>query len=146
MTTNYQANTTYDTLHKLGFTIVTAPTDSVFYLKMNMRKPPTDDIHVRRAIALAFDYNTVRKQILPGAPVGGPLSTIFKEAYNASLPMPKQDMAAARAELARSKYAGKTNIPLTLGYVSTAPFEAQIALLFNSIMSQLGFKVTLNPQ
>src|SRR2546430_13696741 len=61
MTSNYQANTTYDTLHKLGFTIVTAPTDSVFYLKMNMRKPPTDDIHVRRAIALAFDYNTDRK-------------------------------------------------------------------------------------
>jgi peptide/nickel transport system substrate-binding protein len=146
MTSNYQANTTYDTLHKLGFTIVTAPTDSVFYLKMNMRKPPTDDIHVRRAIALAFDYNTVRQQIRPGAPVGGPLSTVFKDAYNRSLPMPKQNLPAAKAELAKSKYAGKTNIPITLGYVATAPFEAQIGLLFNSIMSQLGFKVTLNPQ
>jgi peptide/nickel transport system substrate-binding protein len=146
MTSNYQANTTYDTLRKLGFTIVTAPTDSVFYLKMNTRKPPTDDVHVRRALALAFDYNTVRQQIRPGAPVGGPLSTVFKDAYNSSLPMPKQNLPAAKAELAKSKYAGTTNIPITLGYVATAPFEAQIGLLFNSIMSQLGFKVTLNPQ
>jgi peptide/nickel transport system substrate-binding protein len=146
MTSQFQANTTYDTLQRLGFHIVTSPTETVFYLKLNTHIPPTDDLHVRRAMALAFDYNTVRKQILPGAPVGGPLSTIFKDAYNSSLPMPKQNLAAARAELARSRYAGKTNIPLTLGYVSTAPFEAQIALLFNNIMSQLGFKVTLNPQ
>ncbi len=88
-----------------GFTIVSAPTDSVFYLKMNTRKAPTDDIHVRRAIALAFDYNTVRQQIRPGPPRGGPLSPIFKDAYDARLPLPKQDMTAARAELAKSKYA-----------------------------------------
>lgn len=146
MTSNYQANTTYDTLQKIGFKIVSAPTDSVFYLKLNTRKPPTDDIHVRRAIALAFDYNTVRQQIRPGAPVGGPLSTVFKDAYNTSLPMPKQDLTAAKKELAKSKYAGQSNIPISLSYVTTASFEAQVGLLFNSIMSQLGFKVTLNPQ
>ena len=31
-------------------------------------------------------------------------------------------------------------------YVSGATFEAQIGLLFNSIMSQIGFKVSINPQ
>src|SRR5579883_2139300 len=70
----------------------------------------------------------------------------LQDAYNSSLPLPKQDLAAAKAELAKSKYAGKGAIPLTLSYVTTAPFEAQIALLFNSIMSQIGFKVTINPQ
>ncbi|HZS92231.1 MAG TPA: ABC transporter substrate-binding protein [Chloroflexota bacterium] len=146
MTSQYQANTTYDTLKGLGFKIVTSPTTEVFYLKMNTRIAPTDDIHVRRAIALAFDYNTVRQRLYPGAPVSGPLSPAFKDAYNSSLPLPKQDLAAAKAELAKSKYAGKGAIPLTLSYVTTAPFEAQIALLFNSIMSQIGFKVTINPQ
>jgi len=146
MTSNYQSNTTYNTLKAQGFTIVSAPTDSVFYLKMNTRQAPTDDIHVRRAIALAFDYNTARQQIRPGAPVGGPLSTVFKDAYDARLPLPKQDLAAAKAEMSKSKYAGQSNIPLTFSYVSSTPFEEQIGLLFNSVASQLGFKVTLNPQ
>lgn len=146
MTSNYQANTTYDTLKGLGFNIVSAPTTSVFYLKMNTRIAPTDDIHVRRAIALAFDYNTTRQRLRPGAPTAGPLSPAFKDAYDSSLPLPKQNLPAAKAELAKSKYAGKGPIPLSLSYVTTAPFEAQIALLFNSIMSQIGFKVTINPQ
>jgi peptide/nickel transport system substrate-binding protein len=146
MTSNYQSNTTYNTLKGLGFNIWSSPTTSVFYLKMNTRIPPTDDIHVRRAIALAYDYNTTRQQLRPGAPVGGPLSPVFKDAYNASLPLPKQDLNAAKAELAKSKYAGKGAIPITFGYVSGATFEAQIGLLFNSIMSQLGFKVSINPQ
>jgi peptide/nickel transport system substrate-binding protein len=146
MTSNYQSNTTYATLKAQGFTIVSAPTDSVFYLKMNTRKPPTDDIHVRRAIALAFDYDTVRRQIRPGAALGGPLSTVFKDAYDARLPLPKQDMAAAKAEMAKSKYAHQSTIPLSLSYVSSTPFEEQVGLLFNSVMSQLGFKVSLNPQ
>jgi peptide/nickel transport system substrate-binding protein len=146
MTSNYQSNTTYATLKSIGFNIVSTPTTNVFYLKMNTRIPPTDDIHVRRAIALAFDYNTTRQQLEPGAPVGGPLSPVFKDAYNSSLPPPRQDLAAARAELARSTYAGKGPIPLTFSYVTTVNFEAQIALLFNSIMSEIGFKVTINPQ
>ncbi|MDB5074367.1 MAG: transporter, periplasmic oligopeptide-binding protein, partial [Chloroflexi bacterium] len=146
MTSQFQGNTTYDTLQHMGFNIVKAPTTSVFYLKLNTRLAPTDDIHVRRALALAFDYTTVQQRLLPGAPVGGPLSTIFKDAYNGSLSIPKQNLAAAKAELAKSKYAGKGPIPLSLGYVVSASFEAQIGLLFNSIMSQVGFKVTLNPQ
>lgn len=146
MTSNYQSNTTYDTLKSQGFTIWSSPTTSVFYLKLNTRIAPTDDIHVRRAIALAFDYETTRSKLRPGAPVSGPLSPVFKDAYNASLPLPKQDLAAAKAELAKSKYAGKGPIPLTFGYVSGATFESQIGLLFNSIMSQIGFKVNINPQ
>ncbi len=146
MTSHYQANTTYDTLKSLGFNIWTSPASQVFYLKLNTRIPPTDDIHVRRAIALAFDYNTTRQRLRPGVPVTGPLSPVFKSAYNSSLPLPRQDLTAAKAELAKSKYAGKGAIPLSLGYVSTASFEAQVGLLFNSIMSQLGFKVSINPQ
>ncbi len=146
MTSNYQSNTTYDTLKGLGFTVFSAPTDSVFYLKLNTRQAPTDDIHVRKAIALAFDYNTVRQQIRPGAPVGGPLSAIFKDAYDAKLPLPTQNMAAAKAEMAKSKYAGQSGIPLSFSYVSSTPFEEQTGLLFNSVVSQLGFKVSLSPQ
>ncbi len=146
MTSNYQSNTTYTTLKSLGFNIWSSPTTSVFYLKLNTRIPPTDDIHVRKAIALAFDYTTTRNDLRPGAAIGGPLSPVFKDAYDAGLPVPKQDLAAAKAELAKSKYAGKGDIPITLSYVTGAIFESQIALLFNSIMSPLGFKVSISPQ
>jgi peptide/nickel transport system substrate-binding protein len=145
MTSQFQANPTYDTLKKIGFNIWQAPTETVFYLKMNTQKAPTDDIHVRRAIALAFDYDTVRKTIEPGQPVAGPLAPIFKDAYNNALPLPKQDLTAAKAELAKSKYAHQSSIPLTLTYVSNTPFETQLGLLFNSIMENLGFKVSIQP-
>ncbi len=145
MTSQFQGIPAYKTLKSLGFNLFTAPTETVFYLKMNMQLAPTDDIHVRRAIALAFDYNTTRNQLLPGAPVNGPLAPVFKDAYNSSLPVPQQNLAAAKAELAKSKYAGKGLIPLSFSYVSGSSFEAQIGLLFNNIMSNLGFKVTLNP-
>ncbi|MGH2345326.1 MAG: ABC transporter substrate-binding protein, partial [Chloroflexota bacterium] len=129
----------------LGFKLFTAPTETVFYLKMNMKLAPTDDIHVRRAIALAFDYNTTRSKLVPGAAVDGPLAPVFKAAYNGNLPAIQQNMAAAKAELAKSKYAGKGAIPLTFSYVTDSSFEAQVGLLFNSVMSSIGFKVTLNP-
>ncbi|HVC81876.1 MAG TPA: ABC transporter substrate-binding protein [Chloroflexota bacterium] len=145
MTSQFQGIPAYTTLKNLGFKLFTAPTETVFYLKMNMALAPTDDIHVRRAIALAFDYNTTRTRLLPGAPVNGPLAPIFKDAYNGSLPAIQQNLTAAKAELAKSKYAGKGAIPLTFSYVTGSSFEAQIGLLFNSVMSSIGFKVTLNP-
>ncbi|MGH2411374.1 MAG: ABC transporter substrate-binding protein, partial [Chloroflexota bacterium] len=145
MTSQFQGIPAYNTLKNLGFKLFTAPTETVFYLKMNMQLAPTDDIHVRRAIALAFDYNTTRAKLLPGAPVNGPLAPIFKDAYNGSLPAIQQNLSAAKAELDKSKYAGKGPIPLTFSYVTGSSFEAQIGLLFNSVMSSIGFKVTLNP-
>jgi peptide/nickel transport system substrate-binding protein len=145
LTSQFQGITAYKTLQGLGFKLFTAPTETVFYLKMNMKLAPTDDIHVRQAIALAFDYNTTRTRLLPGAPVDGPLAPIFKDAYNGSLPAIQQNLTAAKAELAKSKYAGKGAIPLTFSYVTGSSFEEQIGLLFNSVMSSIGFKVTLNP-
>ena len=53
---------------------------------MNTKMPPTDDIHVRRAIALATDYETVRNVLHPGEPMNGPLASVFKDAYLNDLP------------------------------------------------------------
>ena len=44
----------------------------MFYYMMNTKKPPLDDIHVRKAVAYAFDYETVVKEIFKGA-----LNTLF---------------------------------------------------------------------
>jgi peptide/nickel transport system substrate-binding protein len=46
--------------------------------------------------------------------------------------------------MAKSGYAGKTDIPLKLTYVSSAKFEEEIALLMQSNLQHLGFTVTLS--
>ena len=50
---------------------------------------------------------------------------------------------AAKAEIAKSGYAGQKDIPLTLTYVSGTKFEEELALLMQANLEQIGFKVTL---
>ena len=114
MSSQYQSPDTYDALAKMPrMKIVKGETPVAFYLKLNTRQAPTDDIHIRKAIALATDYDTIKGTILPGGDLTGPLPKTFAEAHLDS-PPPKFDLAAAKAEIAKSAYAGKTDIPLGL--------------------------------
>ena len=144
MSSQYQSPDTYDALAKMPrFKIVKGETSIAFYLKLNTKRAPTDDLHIRKAIALATDYDTIKSTILPGGDLNGPLPKTFAEAHLDS-PPPKFDLQAAKAEIAKSAYAGKTDIPLSLHYVSAAKFEEEIALLMQSSLQQIGFKVTLS--
>lgn len=146
MTSQFQSPETYDSLKQNSrFKVVSANTASAFYLKLNTKMAPTDDIHVRRAIACATDYDTIQQQINPGGPLNGPLPSIFADAVATDIAAPKFDMDCAKAEMAKSKYAGQSNIPITLQYVSGTKFEEDIALLMQSNLEQLGFKVTNQP-
>jgi peptide/nickel transport system substrate-binding protein len=144
MSSQYQSPDTYDALAKMPrFKIVTGVTPVAFYLKFNTKVAPTDDVHVRKAIALATDYDTIHSTIIPGGELTGPLPKTFAEAY-LPLPAPKFDLEAAKAEIANSGYGGKSDIPLSLTYVSSAKFEEELALLMQSNLQQIGFKVTLS--
>jgi len=147
MTSEFQANETYAALAKMPrFRVVSQPTGTAFYFKMNTQVAPTDDVHVRKAIACATDYQTIRNSIYPGAPLAGPLPAVFKNDYLTTLKDPTFDMSCAKSELAQSKYAGKGAIPLTFSYVSGASFEEEIGLLMKSNLEKIGFKVTLAPE
>ncbi|MCD7107909.1 ABC transporter substrate-binding protein [Rhizobium sp. DKSPLA3] len=142
MTSQYQSPETYKALADMGrFTVVSEPTTTAFYLKLNTKVPPTDDVHIRRALALATDYQTIRDVILPGGELTTPLPSGFAEFHAGDVPAPKYDLEAAKAEIAQSKYAG-SEIPITLGYVAGTKFEEEISLLMQSNLEQLGFKVT----
>jgi peptide/nickel transport system substrate-binding protein len=144
MSSQYQSPDTYDTLAKMPrFKVVKGETSVAFYLKLNTKAEPTNDLHIRRAIALATDYDTIRSTILPGGELDGPLPKTFAAAH-LDTPPPKFDLEAAKAEFAKSSYAGKTDVPLTLTYVSGTKFEEELALLMQSNLQQLGFKVTLS--
>ena len=120
-------------------------TSVAFYLKLNTKTAPTDDVHIRKALALATDYDTVRGSILPGGDLTGPLPKTFATAW-LDTPAPKFDLAAAKAQIAASAYAGKGDIPITLTYVAGAKFEEELALLMQSNLQQIGFKVTLQSE
>lgn len=144
MSSQYQSPDTYDALAKMPrFKIVKGVTAIAFYLKLNTKVAPTNDLHIRRALALATDYETVHGAILPGGELTGPLPKTFAEAH-LDTPAPKFDLDAAKAEIAKSAYAGKTDIPLSLAYVSAAKFEEELALLMQSNLQQIGFKVNLS--
>jgi peptide/nickel transport system substrate-binding protein len=144
MTSQFQSPDTYDALAKMPrLKIVKGETAVAFYLKLNTKQAPTDDVHIRKAIALATDTDTIKSTILPGGDLTGPLPKTFAEAHLES-PPPKFDLDAAKAEIAKSAYAGKTDIPLNRAYVSSAKFEEEVALLMQSSLQQIGFKVTLS--
>lgn len=146
MSSQYQSPDTYETLAKMPrLKIVKGVTPIAFYLKLNTKVAPTDDIHIRKALALATDYETIRGTILPGGDLTGPLPKTFAEAYLDS-PAPKFDLDAAKAEIAKSAYAGKTDIPIALTYVSGPKFEEEIALLMQANLQQIGFKVTVQSE
>jgi peptide/nickel transport system substrate-binding protein len=144
MSSQYQSPDTYDALAKMPrLKVVKGVTPVAFYLKLNTKVAPTDDVHIRKALALATDYETVNGTILPGGELTGPLPKTFAEAHLDS-PAPKFDLEAAKAEIAKSAYAGKTDIPLNLTYVSSAKFEEELGLLMQSNLQQIGFKVNLS--
>ncbi|APH73759.1 ABC transporter substrate-binding protein [Aquibium oceanicum] len=138
----FQAPETYTALEEMGrFEILKFDTATAFMMKLNTQVAPTDDVHIRRALALATDYDTIRDVIYPGGVLSTPLPKAFAEFHADDIPEPKFDMEAAKAEIAKSKYAGQ-EIPITLGYVANTKFEEEISLLMQSNLEQLGFKVT----
>ena len=144
MSSQYQSPDTYDALAKMPrFKIVKGVTAVAFYLKLNTKVAPTNDVHIRKALALATDYETINSTILPGGELTGPLPKTFAEAH-LDTPAPKFDLEAAKAEIAKSAYAGKTDIPLNLTYVSSVKFEEELGLLMQSNLQQIGFKVNLS--
>jgi peptide/nickel transport system substrate-binding protein len=147
MTSQFQAPDTYAALGKMDrFKVVAADTATAFYLKLNTKVAPTDDVHIRRAIACATDYETLRKEILPGGDLTTPLPKLFADFHDDAAPAPKLDLDCAKAEIAKSKYADQKPIPIAFLYVSGTKFEEDIGLLMQSQLDQIGFKTTLQSE
>ena len=142
MSSQFQSPDTYAALEAMGrFNIVSQDTATAFYLKLNTQVAPTDDVHIRRALACATDYETIRDVIYPGGVLSTPLPSAFAEFHADDVPAPVFDLECAKAEIAQSKYAGQP-IPITLGYVAGTQFEEEISLLMQSNLEPLGFVVT----
>ena len=72
------------------YRVVEAASATGCYLKINNQRAPAVDIHVRRAITLTTDCETIRDVIYPGGVMEGPLAGAFAHAVpsEAEAPVP----------------------------------------------------------
>ena len=147
MSADSQAQETYEAIEKMdGYSVMSFPTATNFYFKLNHQVAPTDDINIRKALALATDYDTIREALLPGESLNGPMGPVFSDAWYADAPAPVFDLEQAKALVQQSKYAGDAPIPVEIMYVAGLAFEEEIGLLMKSNLDQIGFDTILKPE
>lgn len=125
-----------------GVEVAQYSTAAQWDLLIHTRKPPTDDIHFRKAMAWATDYDTVVNQILVGFPQArGPIPQVLSS-HDPTLFQYHRNLDKAMEELKQSKYYGELDkYPVELHWVAEVPDEEKIALLFMSNMADIGIKV-----
>src|SRR5699024_3589489 len=100
ISSQWRPTETYAALAREGMDLATEGGTSIFFLKLNTQRPPTDDLHFRKAMALAFDYEAllsilaVNDDVSLGKSIAGPLPAGFPGA-DPNLPLPALDIEAA---------------------------------------------------
>jgi peptide/nickel transport system substrate-binding protein len=142
---------TYQTFKELesypGITVQVDPSYELIHYTMNNQRPPTDDIHVRRAICYAFNYQEALSEVLPACfQAEGPVTINMPEHNKTGLAY-EYNIDKAKAELAQSKYTPEQLSEMTLDcvYVSGLEWEARLSALLKSSMSKIGLNVQLRP-
>jgi len=125
-----------------SFQVVSRPV-GVMRLGLNTAKPPLDDLHVRRAISLALDRDSIVKAALRG---GGSkacswVSATFLRGYQPQFGC-TTELVQAKTELAQSAYPNGTSFSLVYDSAdSLMPLTAQIV---QSDLAKIGISVNLN--
>lgn len=125
----------------LGGTLIETPSFSLTYLGFRTDVAPLDDVHVRRALHLAFPRERVARIALDGevAVAGGIVSNGMLGVDWAANVAPF-DVQAARDELARSRYASADQIP-TIRIDVSGSYAGEAFL--DSIEGKLGIDVEI---
>jgi len=117
---------------------------TIFFYMIHTKKPPTDDIHFRKAIAWAMDYKTVVEKLFPGSRQSiGPVATDFP-GHTTKLFQYHRNLDEARKELEKSKYYKNLDeYPVEVHWCAEVPDEEKVALLFLSNMAEIGIKANI---
>jgi peptide/nickel transport system substrate-binding protein len=134
----------FQTVDKLkstpGVTMTLFNSTRTDYLMMNERYAPLADVHVRRAISLAIDRQSIIKSVLFGN--GTPANSFMPPQvpyYDKSTPGLQYNMDQAKQELAQSKYPNGFDVEMLLGK-DTAD-EHSYGQIIQQSLQQLGINV-----
>jgi len=127
-----------------GVDIVAFPVLTEFYYMVHTQKPPTDDVHFRRAMAYAFDYEAAVGLEWPGTQQSqGPVPAICA-GHNPDVFVFERDLDKAREELALSAYADQLDqYPVEVHWCTEVSAEEKFALLFQANMADVGINVNI---
>jgi peptide/nickel transport system substrate-binding protein len=127
--------------------ITAFPTMTAFYYMMNTRKPPLDDVHCRRAVAWAFDYDQAVALEWPGTQqMVGPVPHTVG-GWNADTLTYHRDLDMAQQELDQCAYgADIADYPIEVVWIADVPAEEKWALLFQANMADVGIPVDVVSQ
>ena len=127
-----------------GVDISTMYLGTMFYYMIHTKKPPTDDVHFRKAMSWAMDYGTVINDLFPGSRMAqGPVPPGYP-GHDPAFTKYDRNLDRAMAELKQSKYYDKLDeYPVEVHWIAEVPDEEKAALLFLSNMSEVGIKVNI---
>jgi len=116
-----------------------------YNMKLNTKKPPLDDIHIRRMIAWATDYDAVYTQIEPGCGEARGIIPSTIPGHNPRVFQYYFDLDKAREELEQSKY--YPNVPpIEIVWPTGTEYRLKIAADLQKNLAKLGVELVLNPQ
>lgn len=141
----WQTAETFASLDEIeGVEIAKWPDGGQLYLMMHNRRPPLDCIYVRRALSWAFNYDVVVQNIFPGTEQArGPVSSVLP-GWNPDLFQFSYDLEKAKAELAKSEYAGRwEQFPIEYAWTAEVPDLEKIALMLQAEAQKIGLTVEI---
>ncbi|HEV7941636.1 MAG TPA: ABC transporter substrate-binding protein [Solirubrobacteraceae bacterium] len=130
----------------------TAPGTNLLMLEINTKRPPFNDVHVRRAIAYATDVPAIIKALYPGAATEDVTispASLFADLGTSSqvgemlgnLPKYDLDLAAAKRELAKSPY--PHGFTMKVQALSADTIEVDVAQIVAADLAKIGIKATV---
>jgi len=139
---------TFEALKKVpGIVVKEDPAAQLFFVSMNNMKPPFDDVHVRRAVSYAVDYQAIIDLFRGGRQAEGPVP--YLAPGHCKTMMYHKNLTKALEELKQSKYADKLSkgtIQVTYVYVSGLSIERQVGLVIAQSLKPLNITVKLQPE
>lgn len=145
ITDQWQTSENLTALNQLpGTDIASLFEGSVFYAMLNTKRPPTDDIHFRKALAYCVDYQQIIDKVFPGCrPAIGPVSASIP-GHDPNLKQYTLDLTKAEEELKKSSYYGQLDqFPVDIIYSADVPDEEKVGLMIQANASKLGIKVNV---
>jgi peptide/nickel transport system substrate-binding protein len=131
------------TLQRDGLAVVGRPGVQALYVRLHARKPPLNDVRVRRAIVHAVDVDQIIAKLYGGRArrITGPYPPeVF--GYDAAAPLPSYDPELARSLLHQAGVAAGTEIVFEAPR-GRYPKDDQVALAVAGFLEQVGLRVQL---
>ena len=128
--------------------IIMEPSTRLFYAHLNCSMPPTSDVHFRKAICYAFDYDSWINKMQHNMvePVNGPIPGQMWASLDPKEKIYKFDLDMAKKELAKANPEWKKYLPIRQMDMQGYPMTKEAAMVLQNGLSQIGVANNVEPK